>query len=1203
MSSQIKQLFDPQRNIYRKIEKVVTFGIQNEDFLKQNQEFLRQEISEYIVTERLKLNFGKILDEMHIGMDSQSREVGIWVSGFYGSGKSSFAKYLGFAFDGQNEGLTIDGITFMERLSERMGDQPLAQQLRTLVGRFTPTVFMLDLATQQSSGASLLPVGTLLYNQVMKWAGYARDAKVANLERRLEADGHLEEFKAAVSQEHSESWDTLKLDPTFAKSVAGQMAHRFYPQIFPTERHFQSVNLEEMEDESERMQQMLDLIRRKSGREYVLFLVDEVGQYVAAKDELIFHLQGTMQNLKDLGRGKAYLLGTAQQTLTEDNPLAKINSDKLYKLNDRFPIKIDIEASDIKEITTKRLLGKSAAGSETLRALYSQYGDQLKLHTRLRDVERTPYRADLDETQFVNLYPFLPHHFNLLINLLSRLAKKTGGLGLRSAIRVVQDVLTDAGPSSKPLAEGEVGCLATPAHIYNVLRNDIRKSYQHVVDSVGKVAEVFPNDPIALDVAKTIGVLQCLGEEFPVTTENVAIMLHPEVQHADRTDLVRAVIAQLKASPSLTLKELDGRLRFMTDAIIRLEEDKQQMNVNAQDLLKITQSQLNDLFTPPPSARLLGTKTVKSGIQLIDSERPYKLVDPNEEIQTELHFVNEANYADRVLELTARSTERGHQNRLFWLGKLPGSLADLLDNIARNEGIYATRGRYDDREIGDYLKAQFDEAQAQKNEVQRQLRLALESGEFFFRGTSRATQTLGDGYREAVNAQLKIVAEKVFYKYELAKESLDAQDTQKILLFDKDLKSLPPGLNKLGVVKVGEGQVDGAHPALRAIEEFLQQSGQVEGRKLLDHFNAAEFGWNKDTTRYLVALMLLGGKIKLRRAGDWVKVKGPKAVEWLSSAQRFNETGIALNQDQQPSLAQRQKAAQRLAELTGVTVPPLDAQIAALALKHLGRLQSDLAPLPLRLENLALPGVDRARGIRESIEQCTTADGSEATFILSADDNGLYDALTWAQSAQKALNSGLENRLKSWQATRNALEQLPRLGVLDALRKQVENPAESIRQWTADELFFQNVADINTALLNIDGLLAQAAIELRQEETVKLEERFQHLRASYDWSLLTDPQRDQMEDRFSQLVLPDMPGLVGIQALLRTLFSLDADLQSLADDIRDYGIANDTAPAPTRTRRIAIPRLIRSRAELDTLITKLTELRDGLADDEALELT
>lgn len=1207
MSSQIKHLFDPQRDINRKIEKVVTFGNQSDEFLKQNQEYLKQEISEYIVTDRLKHNFGKILDEMHTGMDSQSREVGIWVSGFYGSGKSSFAKYLGFALDTNKQALVIDGVPFIDRLCERMLDQALAQQLRTLVRRFNPTVFMLDLATQQSSGGNLLPVGTLLYNQVMKWAGYARDTKVAYLERRLENEGRFEEFKALVLQEHNEPWDQLKQDNTFAKSVAGQMAHRFYPQVFPNELTFQRINLEEMEDESERMQQMLNLIRNKTQREYVLFVVDEVGQYVAAKDDLIFHLQGTLQNLKDLGRGKAYFLGTAQQTLTEDDPNARLNSDKLYKLNDRFPIKIDIEASDIKEITTKRLLGKSPEGAATLRTLYSQFGDQLKLHTRLRDVERTTYRSDLDERQFVDLYPFLPQHFNLLINLLSVLAKKTGGLGLRSAIRVVQDVLTDAGQGNRPLADAPVGCLATPAHIYNVLRNDIRKSFQHVVDSVEKVQQVFPADALTIDVAKTIGVLQCLGEGFPVTVENVAVMVHPDVQHADRTDQIRDAITLLKSSSELTLKELDGRLRFMTDAVIRLEEDKNRIDVTRPAMLSQMQEQLTDLFSPPPTTRLLGTKTVKTGIQHIDQDRPYKLVDANEEIQTELHFVAEAGYADRVNELTARSTDPAYKNRLFWLAKLPGTLEAMLDGIVRNEGIYhQARQANTDREIQDYLTSQYQEAQSLKISVNRQLRQALEAGEFFFRGQGRAVGSLAQGYREAAQAQLKTVAEKVFFKYEQAKEMLDAQDTQKVLQFDKDLNLLPPGLNKLGIVKVGEGQVDVSHPALRSIEEYLQQGGNVEGRKLLDHFGAAEFGWGKDTTRYLVALMLLGGKIKLRRAGsEWVKLKGPQAIEWLSNVQRFNEIGIALNQDRQPTLAEKQKAANRLTELTGVPVPPIDAKIAEVALKRIGPMTGDMAPLPLRLQNLGLPGVERAKGIRESIEQCITADGSQATFILSADSNGLYEALTWAKAVQKALDNGLETSLKTWRQTQTALDQLPRQGVLDSLRQQTDSHAETIRQLTADEEFYRYTADINTQLAELNALIEQVAGTFREAETAKLAERFARIRESYDWGQLSDEQRDQMETQFDQLALPDTPGLVGIQAVLRATYSLDEQVRSLAESVRQLTLANEDepAPAPAKTRRVALPRLIRSRTELDTLITQLQQLRNELADDEALELT
>ena len=57
----------------------------------------------------------------------------------------------------------------------------------------------------------------------------------------------------------------------------------------------------------------------------------------------ILDLQGLAQNLKDLGHGKVWIVGTAQQTLTEDDPRAAINSPELYKLKDRFPIPVALE--------------------------------------------------------------------------------------------------------------------------------------------------------------------------------------------------------------------------------------------------------------------------------------------------------------------------------------------------------------------------------------------------------------------------------------------------------------------------------------------------------------------------------------------------------------------------------------------------------------------------------------------------------------------------------------------------------------------------------------------------------------------------------------------------------------------------------------------------------------------------------------------
>ena len=91
----IRSLFDPSKDISRTIEKVITYGASQEGRLKA-------EISEYVVTDSIEEQFRKLLDRMQLAMESGGEnEIGVWVSGFYGSGKSSFTKYLGLAFDDQ----------------------------------------------------------------------------------------------------------------------------------------------------------------------------------------------------------------------------------------------------------------------------------------------------------------------------------------------------------------------------------------------------------------------------------------------------------------------------------------------------------------------------------------------------------------------------------------------------------------------------------------------------------------------------------------------------------------------------------------------------------------------------------------------------------------------------------------------------------------------------------------------------------------------------------------------------------------------------------------------------------------------------------------------------------------------------------------------------------------------------------------------
>ena len=145
----IKDIFEQSRDINRTIEKVITYGASQEHRLKS-------EISEYVVTESIEQQFNDLLLKMQTAMESGGEnEVGVWVSGFYGSGKSSFTKYLGLAFD---ESITIDGVPFINHLKDRFHKQTTKSLLTTVAKRFPASVVLLDLASEMLAGATMADV-------------------------------------------------------------------------------------------------------------------------------------------------------------------------------------------------------------------------------------------------------------------------------------------------------------------------------------------------------------------------------------------------------------------------------------------------------------------------------------------------------------------------------------------------------------------------------------------------------------------------------------------------------------------------------------------------------------------------------------------------------------------------------------------------------------------------------------------------------------------------------------------------------------------------------------------------------------------------------------------------------------------------------------------------------------------------------------
>lgn len=1199
----IKSLFGPSQDIYRTIEKVITYGAAQEARL-------RAEIAEYIVTDSMEAQFEDLLRKMQLAMEQGGRnEIGVWVSGFYGSGKSSFTKYLGLALD---ETVQVDGVRFLRHLQDRLNTPQTRALLNTTAARYPAAVVFLDLASEMLAGATMEDVATVLYYKVLQWAGYSRNLKVAALERRLQADGRYEAFSAHIESELGVPWTSIQNDPLVIDSLLPDIAHEFYPELFRTATAFSTETVEYVHSLRDQVEEMLAIVRRHSGKQHVLFVIDEVGQYVSERKHLILNLQGLAENLKTIGDGKAWIIATAQQTLTEDDPRAALNSPELYKLKDRFPIQIDLEADDIREICRRRLLGKSSQGEQALGELFERHGQALRHNTRLQDARY--YDSDFDRRTFVDLYPFLPAHFDILLHLLGALAKSTGGFGLRSAIKVIQDILIEGAGDQPPVADQPLGWLATTVTLYDSLERDIRRAFPSIHSGVEKARLRFPDAALPLEVAKTVAVLQILGN-MPVTPQNVASLLHPRVDAAGRREQVDAAIAALAGDPIVPFGEKEGNLCFFSEKINDIDQERAQLSLRGIETRRIQNEALRELWNPLPATQLQGAVTVTTGLKAMMGSMMASLAGDRETIQTVVEFVEPTDYDAARSRLVDESRQRTATTTIFLPGRAAAELDDKVAEIYRCREIVQRYHNDPDQEVKDYCTTQRDRADRLTGDLQRLLARSLSQGSFIFRGQMTAVDSLDHDLLQAARKHLATVAAQVFDRYDEAPVRADTTLAERFLRAGS-LNAITAAIDPLGLVQISGGapRIQSDHKALLSIRDAIDRQGAMEGKRLIDLFTGAPFGWSQDTLRYLVAAMLVAGEVKLKVAGREVTVNGQQAIEALRTNNSFKNVGVALR-DGRPSLAVLARAAQRLTELLGESVIPLEAEISKAAIKLFPRLQHRFGPLAEKLRALALPGADTVAELTQDLAEILLSDASDAAQRLGAEDSVLYDSLKWANEVELALRKGLEETVRDLQWHRHEIEALPQVGVTAALQADLGEDLGLVGQRLSQPTFYHYAADLNTLRTSIKARVRDAAIALAGSQQQTLTEAAQDLQRLPAWSELTQEEQSQTLARLENLTITATPDLLGIKRLLNQILTVQARLSALKREVDELGHQRQLArqrsaqlaPLHDAARKgphtFPVPSRLTTLRDLEDLILQLQALKSQLADFGDIEIT
>ena len=581
-----KEMF--KKPITRDIQGVVIAG-QGE---KAN---IATELEEYVVTPELQRHFADFFSAYAKGIHGNTTKMGVWISGFFGSGKSHLLKILSYILDNDViEGKrAIDYFIDDQKISDPMvlADMKLAANTPSDV-----IIFNID-AKSESDGKSnkdaIVNVFLKVFNNSLGFCGAI--PYVADLERKLSENGRYEDFKEAYKKARGVDWYEERHEFLSSQDgVVDALVDIGYMSENAAwnwcEKAIGDYQIS-IEDFAKRVKAYID---KKGSNHHVIFLVDEIGQYIGDDSKLMLNLQTVTEELGKECMGKAWVIVTSQQDI---DSITRVKGNDFSKIQGRFDTRLSLSSANVDTVIKKRILDKTDTATQTLRLLYDQKSTIIKNLIVFNDgVEKKLYANARD---FSEVYPFVPYQFNLLASVLTSI--RTHGASGKHLSEGERSMLALFKESAARLKDAELGTII-PFHLfYDALENFLDHSHRGVIIRAYDNTKINPehreSDVFAINVLKTLFMIKYVLEIEP-NLENITSLMISNIDD-DRIALKDRVEEALKVLESQRLIQKNAsRYIFLTDEEQEIEREIDSQNVEMAEVInKVSEMIFEDIFT------------------------------------------------------------------------------------------------------------------------------------------------------------------------------------------------------------------------------------------------------------------------------------------------------------------------------------------------------------------------------------------------------------------------------------------------------------------------------------------------------------------------------------------------------------------------------------------------------------------------------
>ncbi len=755
------------RDLSRKIEEIIQVD-------QADEQSVHAEITEYVSTDSIREQYHHLLKAIAEALTDFHESVGVWVSGFFGCGKSSFAKNLGYAL--QNR--TVLGRPFAELFKQQLADPRISALLDLINAQIPTEVILFEVAKEADTRKVTQRIAELMYTVLLRELGYAEDFDIAELEIELEAEGKLPEFIATCQAELKKNWETVRAGAQ-KLSRASAILHQLDPKTYPAadswahaQRHRDaSISVSKV------VERTFELWGRRRPGKALVFIIDEVGQHVARSGDKIEDLRATIEEFGKVGKNllkarkitaPCWIVVTSQEKL--DEVVAAIDSKRveLAKLQDRFRYRVDLAPSDIREVATKRVLAKKVEAEQPLKKLFAENQGQLNAALRL---ERTTRRTDINEDDFVHFYPYPPHYIDLCIGIMSGIRLQPGaprhyGGSNRTIIKQAYEMLVS---DRTALAKKPIGALVTLDKVFELVEGNLSNE-------------------------KRTDMAICLLEfvrDLPRTEANLAAVLVDEVGKAPPLSEVQAAVQRLQTAQFIRNTEEGWKLQTAQEKNWETER-RGYLEPKPRERNELARTALQHIFDEPAFKTFrYQNRSFRIGINVDGAN----LGDDGELLLT-LGMAEDADeLTQRLEDIRTESQQHAHQHDLYWLFCLTPEIDELIAQL------HASRRMVDKyNQLSAQQKISSDEAtclqdeKTAKNGYETRLRdkltEAMERGAGLFRGVQKDASALGKGLSEILKKLFGQIVPDLYPKLHMGYRPLKGDEAEQ-LLKAVDLKVLP----------------------------------------------------------------------------------------------------------------------------------------------------------------------------------------------------------------------------------------------------------------------------------------------------------------------------------------------------------------------------------------------------------------------------